>query len=743
MVTPPGLHIRDKESLYQFANSINGDLDSVRRRLEKGEEEARGLGLVNAGAKPSDYGATSAEKRASAAAKPAQQHANCNMDASVDPQQLRRERDALREGRNEDEAKLYELEQQADVRDNELKALRSERDVLIEQCKIKDASLEAERVIADKAEESRKDLEHELASAKHDFKLKLEQRNSDIEDLRANLDSAYAELRHRDDEVRTQAKQKDDAEARLYAVQLELQDAHDHYQASQELVEERDSQIYTLRALEQSNATLQAEADSLQEKVHENERDKLVKDARIMQLENMYQKVLADEQKALEKQAREQHAVDPTAEPPTAAQGQSLATELNEVDSDVDSDDFPGILEQSDPEVILEFSQIQTIDTTPVAPAIAIAPVPVEVATQTYLPELDLTKPEVVLDIAPVVHEEWQTQTEPVTLLDLAPIVQASNTQTEPTTLLDFAPVVQVSSTQTEPTIILDLAPIAQVSNTQTEPETVMDFSPVDAALQENIQTEPETVLDFAPVARQENTRTEPETILDLAPIAQQKHTQIEPETILDFAPTAQQENTQTEPETILDFAPAPIALQEYTRTEPTTIVDLAPTVSQATHTQTEPTTIFDLAPTVPVYDPSPVDEGVPNAPRFKKLRLPMSDQNTQTDPQPQTHPTTIIVRSKKGGFFSWSTILAIVFALFAINYYSEAHAWRHTDRAVGLNRLYHTRGYRQRGRHLFSTIPVCYEHQANFIAESFCEQWEVGVKAMERYIGIPDYRRW
>lgn len=798
--------IRDLKTLREFWASTDQHFDTALHFLDKAEEARC---LVSTIAKPSDNGAA-AEKRVPAAAKPAAvlQHANCNMDASVDdasvddasvdPQQLREERDALRKGRDEDEARLYDLEEQAIARDTELEALRSERDALVEQCKTKDAALEAERLVADKAEELRKNLEHELASTKHDLKLKLDQRNGDIDDLRANLDSAYAEIGHKDDEIRAQLKHKDDAEAKLYSVQLELEDAHEHYQASQKLIEERDSQIDALRALELSNATLQVEADSLQEKVHENERDKFVKDARIMQLENMYQKLLVDERKALEKQAREQEAVDPTVESPIAKQGQSLATELDEAGSDVDSDDFQGNLDQSDLAPALEFSEIKTVDTAPVVP------VPAQVATQNQPTQLGLTAPKVVMDLAPIVHKELptqtQTQTEPTTVLDLAPIVQASNTQTEPTTFLNLAPVIGASSTQTEPEVVLDLAPVVHkeqqtqtepttllnlepgvgASSSQTKPEVVLDLAPI-IHRETQTQTEPTTILDVKPVVQESSAQTDPEVVLDLAPVThRESHAQTDPEVVLDLAPVIHREmQTQTEPTTVLDLAPttqvsstqtdpttvvdlAPSTLKQNTQNNLVTILDLAPIMSQATSTQTEPATTLDLEPIATTqiqratkdedtqtdflspYTLSPIDDEKPTQPSSPHLL--MLDYPTQTDPQTPIHPATPHLApqpKKKGGFIRWSTILSLVFCFIGAVFYSNAHAMRHTHPLTCSNRLYQSMGYRKRGRHLFAFIPVCYEMQSNFVGEALCEQWEVGVKALENYFGVVHPRRY
>lgn len=488
-----------------------------------------------------------------------------------------------------------DLQERFDARGEELAELEQLRQALKTECSNKDKELADTRATIEQLRKSETSLERELAASKE----KLQQQASDAKDIRANLDAAYADVQNKDAEYASLQKQKDAADAAFYAVQLELKDAREHYQNSQKRVEELESQKSAIEALEQSNAMLQADHDSLQALLDDRDREILVKDARILLLETQVQKALAAERKAVDEATKAEPAADLTTGLFASAEHTQDESLKAEIGSQADSDDFQGdgagddIDLASEPEISLGFSAIQTIEITPADAATTAASAQTIVSssqigttsTQTDAPKLTQAATETILQYAPTVHEERHVET-----------------QTLSTGLSD--------------------------RGTMTDtPDEIPSVAMADQDTQTDAQAETPRV-----------------TLVD--------------------------DHTQTNTETQL---------------------------------------------------------------------ITMSDCGVQTDPQPA--PTPAVARPKKNwkwwNFFFWLfAFLTVFFAYLSLELFIAKEDWRLSNNRHGVNRMYNSLGYKQRGRHLFGHIPVCYENHSNVVLESMCEHFTDYVKKAERYLG-------
>ena len=647
--TPPA-------EFWQQFGELKDRLANVEYKLDKAL--AVNAALVSDAAKAADARAA-AEKRAAIAQQLVEKlrahHTKCNMD---------------------DDAKWdvhVDLQQQLDAASRELTELRQERDSLAAEGRKKDAEIERRGITIDQLKDSESSLERELAGAKD----KLRQQISDTNDIRANLDSAYADLTNKDEHYGVLQKQKNAVDSELHAVRLELKDAHEHYQESQKRVEELESQKSAIEELELSNATLQADHDSLQAMLDDCDRTILVKDARILLLENQVQKAMAAERKAqdgaIQAESTSESSIEPVAAKPatelfaTAQHDQSESLEAD-LGSQADADDFQGDSDRADlitePEISLDYSEISIVDTTPVAAATATASAQTTISTsQTDTPSQteDVqpdTKPSAVPSEANVL-QLWDDTIEPVLkhskdaliddivsrLRDLTQKTRAtSSTQTEEESV-DHQPLIEAITQTDLPNLV------------QTAAETIVQYVPVDSQsllTEATTQTEaPElsqavtqTVVDYALVSQspfiEATTQTDsPElnqavtqTVAEYAPVSQSPLVE---STMQTDAPKLTQAATQT----ILHDAPVDSQLpltEATTQTDPPkltqaateTILQHAPTVYEERHVQTQtlPTDKADQAIQTDTPDEAP--------------SVATADQDTQTDAQTETPRATL-----------------------------------------------------------------------------------------------------
>ncbi|KAF1973924.1 hypothetical protein BU23DRAFT_126832 [Bimuria novae-zelandiae CBS 107.79] len=598
---------------------------------------------------------------------------------------------------------------------------------------------------------------------------KLQQQKSVNIDIRTHLDNAYADLNDKGDELRTLHKEKDDKEAELFAAQLQLRDAHEHFQQSQKRIEELELQKAAIEAIETDNATLQAEVDHMQETLSEAERTVLVKDARIAQLEISLQKALQAEARAIAQAHDAQNAVDPvvaeTSPSPALAAGKSLEDELDELE---DTSSFGSIGSQSND----DYDTLAAATTT--------------ASTQTEAQEPSLsTTTSTAAHIAPDEPQQPSLDTTISTAADTSPVEPPfilSEADAQKLFLHKILPTLQQAAASSTATaapshtvniIVESMRPLTEVtrttSSTQTEDEEKEPLS--EATTQTDLpnltQTGTSTVLDFPPVIHEEHTtqtelpiltQTGTSTVLDFPPIVHEEQStqtdlptlaQTGTSTILDFPPIIHGERTtQTElptlahvgTSTVLDFPPV-VHEEQTTQTElpslaqigTSTVLDFPPIVNEEQSTQTELLSLAQTGTSI-VLDFPPVLHEEQHT-QIEAPHVLTFNQHTQTDLQ--TPPTPVVITRKKRSIFSLSTTAAIFFALLSVFLYAEVESWRTSNNIVGVNRLYNSMGYQRRGRHIFGTVPLCYERHNNWLAETFCQQFASGVQAIEAYAGI------
>ncbi|KAF2438499.1 hypothetical protein P171DRAFT_449134 [Karstenula rhodostoma CBS 690.94] len=599
---------------------------------------------------------------------------------------------------------------------------------------LKDDRLRLETDLAFKAKESEtkekeaaalKRRTDELTQARDELRDKLDQETKDAADIRTNLDTAYADLTRKGEEHRALRKQKDDIEAELFGTKLQLQDAHDHYQQSQQRVAELESQKSAIEALERDNATLQADHDHMQEKLNEQDRAVLVKDVRIGYLETQVQKALTAAARAQDAQNKADAAVDPTTAEPTSVvtTGESLEDELNNSGELYDPEAASQLELSLELVAAVTAAHTAPVDAPTTTSSTQTAVSPTQVVTSSTLTQVSTTadtspvEPSAMLSESDV-HALWETRIEPALR-----ILSTSSPRT-----IDLRFIVETVQDLTGSSLT--------TTSTQTEEEekneelsisleTVADIAPVELSLESSVtQTESpklthtgiSTVFDQPPVVYEErHTQTNTPTA-----VYEERHTQTDApqlkqtgtSTVLDHPPVVHEErHTQTD---------AP----QLTQTGTSTVLDHPPVVHEERHTQTDAPQLTQTGTSTVLDEPPIVQE----------------DRHTQTDIQA---PPTVVYVPKKRSIFSLSTALAIFFALLAILYYAELESWKNSSNRAGVNRLYNSMGYQRRGRHLFGTIPVCYQRGETWLTEAFCQQFAAGVQKIEASIGIKYPSTW
>lgn len=648
----------------------------------------------------------------------------------------------------------------------EIKLLKDDRNRL--QKELTDKTKESEAKEQEAATLKRRT--DELAHALHDLRGKHDHVLKDAADIRNNLDSAYADLTRKNQEQHTLRKLKDDADAARYGYELQLKDAIEHYQQSQHRVEQLESQKSAIEALERHNATLQADSDVMQDRLNDHDRTVLVKDARISYLETQLQKALEAAARAQDEQNKAEAAVDPTtAEPPSApALVQSLGAELEDIG------EFP------DSEAASQFEQ--TIELVNAFTAAQTAPV--DVPTTNFSPQAaasfaqtDVTTTGEIIPVEPAetlsqsdIHTLWSSRIEPAlrnlstssqSNIDLSFIIETVQDVTGSS--------LSTTSTQTEPEeekkeqlslsfeTVAHVAPVAALlvsSSTQTDApklmhvgtSTVFDHAPV-------VYAERDTQTDAADPVKQE----ERETQTDIAELAHSGTSMVpiaheERDTQTDIAePIVHEErNTQTDGPTLAHTGTSTVSIVHEERDTQTNIAD--PVVHEENQTQTDgpklthtgTSTALDQPPTVHeernTQTDAPQLEQTGTSTILDQLPIFQGDQGTQTD---FPVPPTVVHITKKRSFFSLSTALAIFFAVLSLLYYAELDSWKNSNNRAGVNRLYNSMGYQRRGRHLFGTIPVCYERGETWLGEALCQQWAYGIQKIEAQIGVKYPERW
>ncbi|KAL1606317.1 hypothetical protein SLS60_003719 [Paraconiothyrium brasiliense] len=310
-----------------------------------------------------------------------------------------------------------------------------------------------------------------------------------------------------------------------------------------------------------------------------------------------------------------------------------------------------------------------------------------------------------------------------ITTVDIPPIDAHSTTSSTQTAVSSAQAV--TSSTQTEPSTTADIAPIdvpPTTSSTQTEVFTTADIPP----------SEPQQpALDIAFASPVAVAPVEPSTTLSASDVRNLWENKIEPALrnlrpspshTIDFIVERVQDLTDSMRTTSATQTEDEEKEAEELNISPlTTAAHIAPVESSTTQTdppkltQTGTSTVLDLPPVV------------------------HEDRHTQTNIQSPPH---VVIR-KKSSILSLSTAFAIFFALLSIFYYAELESWRHSNNRVGVNRLYNSMGYQRRGRHLFGTIPVCYEQGETWLTEAFCQQFAAVVQKAEASVGIKYPSRW
>ncbi|KAL5429775.1 hypothetical protein PMIN04_000154 [Paraphaeosphaeria minitans] len=616
---------------------------------------------------------------------------------------------------------------------------------------LKDERIRLENDLADKAKESEA-KEHEAATLKRrndeltkhrdELKVKLDQETKDAADIRTNLDAAYADLQHKIDEHRALRKHKDDTDAELHDAKLQLQHALHHYQQSQTRIEELETQTSAVEALDREIATLQADMDMMQGKLHDSDRTVLVKDARIAYLETQVQKALEAAARAQDEQNKADAAVDPTTAEPTSVltTGGSLEDELNDIDEELDAE----VASQLEPSLEL-IAAITTAQTAPV-----------DASTTTSSTQTAASLAQAVTSF---------TQTDVSTTGEIIPIEPSATLSESDIRVLwksRIEPALRNLSTSSSSTVDLrfiletvqDLTGSALTTNsTQTEAEeekdlqlsfsleTVAHVAPVEYSLESSAtQTETPklthvgtfTVLDHPSVTNEERyTQTD-----TAEPVAlEERHTQTdtakpvaleERHTQTDASKLAQTGTSMVldQPPVVYEERQAQTDAPKLTQTGTSTALDQPPIVHEERHTQTDTPQLRQTGTSTVLDQPPIVQE----------------DRHTQTDMQA---PPKVVYAHKKRSFFSISTALAIFFALLAFLYYTELESWKDSSNRAGVNRLYNSMGFQRRGRHLFGTIPVCYERGETWLTEAFCQQFAAGIKKIEAQIGIEYPSRW
>lgn len=334
----------------------------------------------------------------------------------------------------------------------------------------------------------------QLARSVGTAKTKLRNQEKDAADIRNNLDRAHADLTAKEVELGRLRQQADDSTARLLLAQLQLDDAHRHYQQSQQRVEELESQKSAIETLEQNAATLQAEADSMQAALSDSERAVAVKDARIIHLEAAVQKALAGEARAV---AEANVARDPVDEAPAFVVipegGASLEQELENA-SDVSSLDS-----------LFEDRDAGEEDLAELEPSSAFSEIlkgmaaPATAATQSVATQTSRTE-----------QSEHSTQTETPAVSVQAEMV-SSGTQTDTPPTVEQAKVVD-SGTQTATPIAVEQAKLVEHS-TQTENAPIIDGQ--EELVDHSTQTESPMAIEQAKFG-EHSTQTDKAPIIEL-----------------------------------------------------------------------------------------------------------------------------------------------------------------------------------------------------------------------------------
>jgi hypothetical protein len=555
---------------------------------------------------------------------------------------------------------------------------------------LKDERARLEHDVADKAKES--ETKEQIAAAlqrRHDdvsrtldgVRERLDQQTKDAADIRANLDTAYADLTHKAGTLQRLRKEKDDADAALFGVKLQLQDAHADCQQLLKRVDELEALKPAIEALEQEKATLQADYEDTLEKLNDHDRIVLVKDARNAYLEAQLQKALTSAARARDEQNKAEAAADPTtAEPTSIPPAGSLEEELDHLSEA--SDELFAPADETDPEAASQLAPslelVAAITAAHTAPSVASTTTS---STQTAVPPTQTVTSSTQTDVATTADIPPTAPQQPV--LDIALSSPIDTAPVDPPTTLSESDVRTLWQTKIEPAL-RDLA----TTSTRTIDlnfivETVQDLTG-STRTTSSIQTEPED-------EETEELSISLDTVAHIAPV--------------------ESSATQTEP-------------PKLTHTGTSTTLDQPPVVHEERHTQTETPTLTHTG-TSTVLDQPPVMH---------------EERYTQFDLQA---PPKVVFVSKKSSFFSLSTAAAIFFALLAILYYVELESWKHSSNRAGVNRLYNSMGYQRRGRHLFGTIPVCYERGETWLTEAFCQRFAAGVQKAEAWIGIKYPDRW
>ncbi|KAK7192021.1 hypothetical protein PSPO01_01593 [Paraphaeosphaeria sporulosa] len=316
------------------------------------------------------------------------------------------------------------------------------------------------------------------------------------------------------------------------------------------------------------------------------------------------------------------------------------------------------------------------------------------------------------------------------TAVEIAPVDESTTTSSTQTAVSSAQGV--TSFTQTDVSTAGEIIPVEPSATLSESDIRVLWKSRIEPALR-NLSTPSSSSIDlgFIIEAVQDLTGSALTTTSTQTEAVEEKEPQLSfsLETVTHIAPAAfslESSATQTEAPKLAHagtstfFDQPPVVYEErHTQTDTP-----EPVVHEERHTQTDTPQLTQTG-TSTVLDQPPVFQ---------------EDRHTQTDIQA---PPTGVYAPKKRSFFSLSTALAIFFALLAILYYTELESWKNSSNRAGVNRLYNSMGYQRRGRHLFGTIPVCYERGETWLTEALCQQFAAGIQKIEAQIGIEYPSRW
>ncbi|KAF2179379.1 hypothetical protein K469DRAFT_716381 [Zopfia rhizophila CBS 207.26] len=380
--------------------------------------------------------------------------------------------------------KIVELQAGADTLLDDLQKERQKSNDLASQLSTRDAEVTSKDAQLASHQQNIARLQARL-DAKAD---ELQNQKEATTDIERNLERTYADVATAQDKYNKALRERNDLEVHLRESELKLQSLHEEWEQDRHKIDELERAKEDLPALHTQVQELSNELEAMKEDLDESHRLKDIKDERIRSLEDQLQKEQLKTGK-FEKAVAE--AASPSATPNIVVGGDSLESELEALDEDLQSEEDPAeYLDFSDITPVVNIAPIelpppQALDTcgtttvfeqTPIVPAlgfsklsyVATEPVFVQLRlSDIHSTETEPTPPELTLsgiesvDTEPV-HPEltlagiFPVETKPIeppapavpALIETAPIEPALAV-----VALDFSTISAVDTAPIEPSV--------------------------------------------------------------------------------------------------------------------------------------------------------------------------------------------------------------------------------------------------------------------------------------------------